>query len=49
MPNKPLKLQVHKKDTNEIVEIELQHTMNETQIKWFKAGSALNYLAQQKN
>ena len=25
---------------------ELRHTMNEEQIAWFKAGSALNLLAQ---
>jgi aconitate hydratase len=26
-------------------EILLNHTMNESQIKWFKAGSALNLIA----
>ena len=26
-------------------EIQLNHTMNETQISWFKAGSALNKMA----
>ena len=26
-------------------EIELHHTMNETQISWFQAGSALNKMA----
>ena len=26
-------------------EIELQHTMNQTQISWFQAGSALNKMA----
>ena len=27
-------------------EIMLNHTMNETQIGWFKAGSALNLIAE---
>lgn len=26
--------------------IELNHTMNEQQIAWFKAGSALNHMAE---
>jgi len=31
------------------VEIKLNHTMNENQIEWFKAGSALNLIAAQNN
>ncbi len=27
----------------------LNHTMNEAQIKWFKAGSALNLIAKSQN
>ena len=27
----------------------LNHTMNEAQIKWFKAGSALNLIAKSEN
>jgi len=30
-------------------EIKLNHTMNENQIEWFKAGSALNLIASQNN
>jgi aconitate hydratase len=30
-------------------EIMLNHTMNEAQIKWFKAGSALNLIAKQNS
>ena len=42
-PNKPLKVVVTHKDgsTDEIV---LNHTYNENQIEWFKAGSALNLI-----
>ena len=32
---------------SEIEEILLNHTMNENQIEWFKAGSALNLIASQ--
>ena len=33
----------HSDDSSD--EIQLNHTMNETQISWFKAGSALNKMA----
>ena len=43
-PGNPVKMIVkHKNDKKD--EILLNHTMNETQIKWFKAGSALNLIA----
>ncbi len=44
-PENPLKLIIKHKDgtTDEAM---LNHTMNHTQIKWFKAGSALNLIAQ---
>ena len=43
-PGNPVKMIVkHKEDKTD--EILLNHTMNETQIKWFKAGSALNLIA----
>ena len=32
---------------NNTLEIPLQHTMSHDQIEWFKAGSALNQIAQQ--
>lgn len=45
-PGKPLKLIVkHSNGTSD--EIILNHTMNENQIEWFKAGSALNLIAAQ--
>lgn len=45
-PETPVKMIVKHKDgsTDEVM---LNHTMNEAQIKWFKAGSALNLIAQQ--
>ncbi len=43
-PEKPVKMILkHKDGTSE--EVILNHTLNETQIKWFKAGSALNLIA----
>jgi aconitate hydratase len=44
-PNTPLKMIVKHSDgsKNELI---LNHTMNEAQIKWFKAGSALNLIAE---
>jgi aconitate hydratase len=45
-PETPVKMIIKQKEgsTDEII---LNHTMNEAQIKWFKAGSALNLIAQQ--
>ncbi|KAG0283400.1 aconitate hydratase, partial [Linnemannia gamsii] len=40
----PLNLHVKKQDGSE-VDIKLNHTFNEDQIKWFKFGSALNQMA----
>jgi aconitate hydratase len=44
-PGKPLKLIIKHSD-NKTDEAVLYHTFNEAQIKWFKAGSALNLIAQ---
>lgn len=44
-PGKPLTLRLHKK-TGETVDITVKHTFNENQIEWFKAGSALNRMAE---
>lgn len=44
-PEKQLKMILKHKD-GKTVEIMLNHTMNDSQIKWFKAGSALNLIAQ---
>lgn len=44
-PDKPLKLELeHKDGTKEV--IQLNHTYNQAQIDWFKAGSALNLIKQ---
>lgn len=42
-PNEPLTLRIRHAN-NQTEEIKLKHTYNESQIAWFKAGSALNYL-----
>ena len=42
-PGKPIDITIHKKDGKE-VKIQAKHSMTEQQIKWFKAGSALNAL-----
>jgi aconitate hydratase len=44
-PGKPLKMIVKHSDGSKD-EIMLNHTMNEAQIGWFKAGSALNLIAE---
>lgn len=47
-PGKPLTLVIHRHDgTTE--KCELLHSYNENQIEWFKAGSALNLIAQKQN
>ncbi len=45
-PEKQLKLVINHQDGS-LDEAVLNHTFNEAQIKWFKAGSALNLIAQQ--
>ncbi len=47
-PGKPLKMILKHIDGN-TDEILLNHTFNENQIEWFKAGSALNLIAKQVN
>ena len=37
---------VLKHNDGSVDEVVLDHTMNEAQIEWFKAGSALNHMAQ---
>jgi aconitate hydratase len=45
-PGKPLTMVLHHADgTSE--KIKLNHTYNEQQIEWFKAGSALNLIRKQ--
>jgi aconitate hydratase len=45
-PNKPLTIVLHHKD-GKSDEFRVNHTYNEGQIEWFKAGSALNLIKQQ--
>ncbi len=42
-PGKPVSVTIHKKDGTEIT-IQANHSMTEQQVKWFRAGSALNAL-----
>jgi len=44
-PGKPLTLRVHKANGS-TVDVTVNHTFNENQIEWFKAGSALNRMAE---
>jgi len=46
-PGKPLTLRVTKSDGKSI-DLTVNHTFNDNQIQWFKAGSALNFMAQQR-
>ena len=39
----PLKIKLHHKDGSEDL-FKVEHTLNENQIEWFKAGSALNLI-----
>ncbi|OFM86122.1 aconitate hydratase [Weeksella sp. HMSC059D05] len=47
-PNKPLTIELVHKDGS-IDTILANHTYNDAQIEWFKAGSALNLIKQQQN
>ena len=47
-PNKPLMVKVTKKDSSSI-DIQCNHSFNENQIEWFKAGSALNLMAKKSD
>jgi len=46
-PDQPLQLIVNTKDGKQLEPIQLNHTFNDEQIEWFKAGSALNLMKQQ--
>jgi aconitate hydratase len=45
-PNKPIQCRVKIPEQNPIL-LDLYHTLNEAQIEWFKAGSALNLIRSQ--
>jgi aconitate hydratase len=42
---KPLTMRVHPADGGETYDISLNQTFNESQLEWFKNGSALNTMA----
>jgi len=44
-PGKPLTVEIEHADKSVDI-IKVNHTYNEQQIEWFKAGSALNYIKQ---
>eukprot|EP01133_Synstelium_polycarpum_P016093 gene16093-19150_t len=48
-PGKPLKVIVKNAKSGNEFEITVNQTMNQGQIEWFKAGSALNYMKRAKN
>jgi len=43
-PGKPVLMKVKKSDGSSF-DVKLEHTFNDLQIEWFKAGSALNRMA----
>ena len=43
----PVRCEVHKPDGS-LVAFDANHTLSEDQIEWFKAGSALNHMRNQK-
>jgi len=47
-PGKNLTLRVKRAADSKTFEVPLKHTFNENQIEWFKAGSALNLMAQKQ-
>ena len=48
VPDASIKLKVTKRD-GETFEILTKHTMSKDQLKWLRAGSALNYIRSQIN
>jgi aconitate hydratase len=46
-PGKPLTVQVKKPD-GKTIEFNVNHSFNEGQIEWFKAGSALNMMGESR-
>jgi len=46
-PGKSLQMQTKNPKTGKVTNIELNHTLNDSQISWFKAGCALNFISKQ--
>jgi aconitate hydratase len=47
-PGSKISVIVHKQgNPNDVIEIDVEHSMSKDQIDWFKAGSALNFIAEQ--
>ncbi|EJT98869.1 aconitate hydratase [Dacryopinax primogenitus] len=47
-PSAQVTLEVTKRDSGEVLQIPTKHTLSEDQIAWLKAGSALNFIREQK-
>jgi homoaconitase len=47
-PGAVVRLKVTKRETKEVKLIETKHTMSEDQLKWLRAGSALNHIRAQR-
>jgi len=43
-PGRPVKMLVRNDAEGKDITLELRHTFNESQLEWFRAGSALNYM-----
>ena len=46
-PGKPITMNIKHEDGSS-EDLQVNHTLNDDQVKWFKAGSALNYVGSQK-
>ena len=46
-PGRPLTLRI-RRGTGRTFDVPVNHTINELQIQWFKAGSALNLMGESK-
>jgi aconitase A len=47
-PSAVIRLKITKRETGEVKMVETKHTMSEDQLKWLKAGSALNHIRAQR-
>ena len=47
-PDRPVECEIHKPDGT-VVAFTCSQTMNDEHIAWFRAGSALNIIRQQRN
>jgi hypothetical protein len=45
-PNASIRLKVTKRESGKVLWIDTRHTMSSDQLKWLRAGSALNHIRQ---